>query len=1537
MSCPKRREANSDVYSRPMLQSGLLLRVLAVMAMYCALPAMCNSLCNGSTFPMTGSRIVVVLSVCQGHVFFANASLPLGAALEINMTIADPLDTSAGPFSVILSNITMHGGSMLILSGGSSSSSRGRLVVTVTNVVGVDSAIFVRGAFEGTETSVLLSNVDLSISATPTQQAMYALTFPMLGSTADADAFYRNLTKLVVLVNVSLYDGATLTISNSSVIGWRLSSALQQSANPSLAALPSASIFVTGSLIVSGGSSLLMTSSVLEAAFTMLLENASLNISGSGSSWQIHGVSIYADAWNSSYPVVINMSSPVGSLTIAKSSVEITDGASWLISGTNITSEAPCQGNTLGPRGSFSLIKSNVVLDQGSSWSLVDVLIAVTDDLSSQEHKSFFIGGGSTVALSRSSSWLLSKSNFSATYSGEALLLNSSSVEILSGSSWSISSCSFVGASYGLHVAYNSIFRIEGHSSWATANCIFSRSDGRLHLPETPFNVEFNVEFVLMSQSTWVLAGCIFNGTNDGRAFHIGDGPLLLQSGSIFSISDSSFFSKFSNAFHMSSFGLRGSGQGTLLMVSGCFFSGDGDDAFVLRDASIIFDGGAQWIMRDGTFLSVMFSGFVLSAANITVAGQTSAWVMSNCDFRVTSNNGSAIRIIKTNFYAQANASMSWSSSRLDSLGNTIQVTQSAWTVESSGLFELSNTTLTCTNCTGAFIMLKVVLLVDSRGTFAIRQSSFRSTSTDGTVAFASAVAFYFGGLGGIIVRNGSSVILEESTFVCPVGGGIAFQAPVSIRDWSALSIVGSTISSRGATSNPLLQLSAISFTLSSIQVDGFSSFLVANVIASSSALAPVTMFQTPVTISGSSSFALLNNSIFVANQASWVLLQFSSHVVVKGSSVFAVRQNALKTTSPVRTQSLMGCANFGGGLTIESDSTTVWLENMCQGMPLLLSGAVALGADYSNTAFVMRCNTVNGILQTNDDPTIQSIGASLLPCRRCDLLVDCFWPLTIAQPFTKIVCASDQGITLCPCVPGCSTDAMCLPGNGNGACSITSPEARQRLGLWSNSSAPSQTRTASLGTTTRTVDIAQWLRELRPRKTAAATVALLSLALVTGGASSAHALQRLHFQQTVNDCSNGGADFFSPPDFSTSPTQMRFGPDKGGYIRGTVAGNLLVWIACCTAAIIVTTGVAERRYRRAIESGDVSGARRSRWKRVTSCAGDLSLPGLLYNPFSILCAPTMQSGVALIASIQEPPRICDAVLAVCGFAVIGATMAAITAVTTFFFAASPKPRLPENAQPEKASWKDYFFSRTNEWRDDKRRRKSRRKSRCCDLANGEEGFVARWSTVFDPYVHCRQWFVMAELAASLSASILAGLVPTSASDPAASSSTSGPSSLSAACERLQALSVGVEIVFLLLMITLSPYALRLDRCLALGNGLVTAFSSVLGFLNVDSAAVTVAQLSLNLAAMAAVGVGLAVDGSIVTWVKDIKRRLVGFAKPLPASRTLLRLHPSMDASEQRGALGASRLPEVALKQLIDLICSERRDQEGASLLSRLI
>ncbi len=152
-----------------------------------------------------------------------------------------------------------------------------------------------------------------------------------------------------------------------------------------------------------------------------------------------------------------------------------------------------------------------------------------------------------------------------------------------------------------------------------------------------------------------------------------------------------------------------------------------------------------------------------------------------------------------------------------------------------------------------------------------------------------------------------------------------------------------------------------------------------------------------------------------------------------------------------------------------------------------------------------------------------------------------------------------------------------------------------------------------------------------------------------------------------------------------------------------------------------------------------------------------------------------------------------------------------------------------------------FKLTREREWRD----------------RRGEpEGFTARWGGVFDAYEPRRQWFLAVEMTAGAVTAVLAGV-----SDAASSNG---------ACGTLQLVSMAVDAAFLLSIVALKPYAVPIERGLALTNAAVTAASSLAGASGFNTSLLTLLQAVLNVLGLLMVAGALISEGCLASYVRRV-------------------------------------------------------------------
>jgi hypothetical protein len=247
---------------------------------------------------------------------------------------------------------------------------------------------------------------------------------------------------------------------------------------------------------------------------------------------------------------------------------------------------------------------------------------------------------------------------------------------------------------------------------------------------------------------------------------------------------------------------------------------------------------------------------------------------------------------------------------------------------------------------------------------------------------------------------------------------------------------------------------------------------------------------------------------------------------------------------------------------------------------------------------------------------------------------------------------------------------------------------------------------------------------------------------------------------------------------------------------------------------------------------------------------------------------PTLSAAVSLVAAPSGAVSGVDVAIGILGIGVCGSTLCGVlwlTARTTRFRAravhsnaarefgdAARRFSLREASVHGLRHWMMYQLSERWLWID-----------------RGEPLFVDRWGELFDGYVRGRHWFIGIEVAASVATAVLAGLAV--AED--------------ASCGTLQPLSVVVDIGFLALILALHPHSAPHDRALAVANAAVTACSSLLGVLDIDTSALTAAQAVLNLVGLVAMLLALAAEGRAAAFVERVLAIMRAVGRRLPLRR----------------------------------------------------
>ena len=812
------------------------------------------------------------------------------------------------------------------------------------------------------------------------------------------------------------------------------------------------------------------------------------------------------------------------------------------------------------------------------------------------------------------------------------------------------------------------------------------------------------------------------------------------------------------------------------------------------------------------------------------------------------------------------------------------------WTISSSIIRSSS----------GLGAMLVMATISNKSEPHAIRISQKSSWIIDACTITAGANSGGIAFLGiDITITNGSVWNLSDSAVSTADGTGIVFslqqQTKLSVVHSSGFLMCRNTLRASTVSATSSVMLVAVG---SSVVVSDMSLWMISNGSLAGPRGALTTTADSLVRLEGASAWVVTGVSMIVTAGATKAAVLLSSGMSVVGSSAFVVSENRVQVAS---SGASAACLNIGR-LALGSFGNVRITENNCS-----VSGsasAVLLVGGWSSAtrdgALVERCTVMNG---GRWSPDVLLLDFVSLPCDQCDNRVDCFWPLIEPRRFPKMRCG-DQ----CRCMNGCGSDA------GGGAC-LPGPEvdASTCMPHLMDSGRFGATRTATLNETitAETFTLTLTLEGIEVGKSAsrssgpdalhASVVAAVSAAVVLYGPCGAAMMQRMAAQQTINSCTS---DLGSGADFSSSPTQMHFGPSAAGmtsrnapYIRGAVLGNMLLWVACAAVAAMLCVALVQRGITNEVKES------------VTL----LGLPGRMYGPFSMLVIPTLTAVTTLMAGGGVIPG--DMALGIIGLAVCITPMAiiALTTIGPRFMAVA----VPSAGAARKRTSTDAPIRRSGEWVRKlvtspvewvNRRRRS------------AAGFVERHGLLFMAYVPNRQWFCTVELAAGSASGVTAGLVFLDSGD-------------GAVCERLQVISAMAAVSFMLGVAILRPYGTPADMHLALANAAVTATSSVFGACGVDTTLLTTVQAYLNAISALLIVAALATEGYFTAAWRRGREVFFGVAGSTRHSTTSGAQGVAGDSQQQIGRSAKDRAR--ALENIVNMICSRPRDnrQDCESLL----
>ena len=932
------------------------------------------------------------------------------------------------------------------------------------------------------------------------------------------------------------------------------------------------------------------------------------------------------------------------------------------------------------------------------------------------------------------------------------------------------------------------------------------------------------------------------------------------------------------------------------LSFTNCSFATSVTAGFSLRDSVMTLNASSQLIFVSCA-LSAASSGVGLTIVQSSMTlVRNSSWIFQSCNLTGTLAGmnliGSTVSVLSSSMWGLLESN--FSGSTYAALGI---ISSSIFVSGGGSIVSLFRCKLTTSAGFAALLISNDLTNLTAPGSRLVASNS-SAVSLSHCILEGYCMTANCGGLiiygSSVLITNGSTFrLLSSSITSLGLDGGLVLErAVVVIMHSSEWILVGNTIIS--------IFRAALSIAVgSSVVVSDLSLWMVSNGSMVGQRGAMMTTADSVVRLMGSSAWHMNGVMMEVtggATSTTKAVVLLSSGVTVMTSSEFVVSGNTLQV-SPSSAASI-ACLNLGQ-LSLSTFGNIRLTENNCTASSVFLAGSWNGAGDGSTV--IERCNTMNGARWLPS--LLEMSGVVSLLCGRCDARVDCFWPLVEPTAYPKMRC-DDQ----CRCSTGCGAGTggnLCLPGPGtylgvsDGTC-VPNAKGSGRFGL---------TRTVSLnesftaGTMTRTltleeeeqVEVLRWSSAAGPLH--ASFVAAVSAAVVLYGPSGAGTMQRMAAQQTVNSCSSGKS---SGADFSSSPTQMNFGPAGGTassnapYVRGTVIGNVLLWAACVAVAGIASLVLMRRGVTSKLRESGIL----------------LGLPGRLYAPFSMLVVPTLTAGTMLLAGGGVVPG--DAAVGILGIVVCGTSIAAIVLTTTgqrFMAAAVPsgEARATDLATKERVvGFVATALANPFGWVNRRRR--------------AAVGFVERHGLLFEAYRPDRQWFCGAELSASAAGGVIAGLVLLDDGD-------------GTVCERLQVVSAMAAVSFLLGVALLRPYGAAADGHLALTNAAVTATSAVLGACGVDTTVLTAAQAYLNAASAILIVAALIAEGRLTSALRHA-RDLLGGARDRTAHSSASVVGGKLfgglqQQQQQHRALGGSATDRLrALESIINLICSPSREED---------
>ncbi len=278
-------------------------------------------------------------------------------------------------------------------------------------------------------------------------------------------------------------------------------------------------------------------------------------------------------------------------------------------------------------------------------------------------------------------------------------------------------------------------------------------------------------------------------------------------------------------------------------------------------------------------------------------------------------------------------------------------------------------------------------------------------------------------------------------------------------------------------------------------------------------------------------------------------------------------------------------------------------------------------------------------------------------------------------------------------------------------------------------------------------------------------------------------AIQRSVLMQNLAQCD---FSFDEELDISSSPTRMCISDPVNGYLRGSVVGNWLVWVAFAAAPYAARFATA-----------------RATGKPLLACTDAVWLPGILIVPFAFLLQPTVSASTALLFHVSEEESAADVVIGIGSLVLIISIIAGMGFVFSSRRFGSVKVPVDENEEIVHQGWKRtllravvWCFADKDEWTDVER----------------HSGFTQRFGKIFEPCRSGMHGFVVFELINSGICGVLGGVMPSTASG----------------CIGVLISLLTVCAVYLLALVVCRPYATRIDQLTSLFSGLCNLIIAIL-------------------------------------------------------------------------------------------------------------